>query len=209
MRNALQCLHAYGSWGEGLRLRNRAWGFGSVSRSWVFMMVFPDWPWLHSATQGSEDSPHPWHLKTCNWIPLDFATRWGNWAGEQFGIQTSDPLIMVLLCQSSTPEPYLWIKLYILNHFNSFRPDALLALWLSSHLMSTWPRINIEESCCVTVTTVLWWVGVTFLTDEIEYKGNIEFFWLQINRAGVWGICTVLFTQATWEQWGPLQSSHW
>lgn len=42
-----------------------------------------------------------------------------------------------------------------------------------------------EERGCKTVTALFWWVGVIFLTDEIEDKGYVEFFWLQINRAGV------------------------
>ena len=41
------------------------------------------------------------------------------------------------------------------------------------------------ERRCKTAPAVFRWVEVTFLTDEIEDKGNVEFFWLQINRAGV------------------------
>lgn len=42
-----------------------------------------------------------------------------------------------------------------------------------------------EQGGCETVVAVFWWVGVRFLTDEIEDKGNVGFFRLQLNRAGV------------------------
>ncbi len=42
-----------------------------------------------------------------------------------------------------------------------------------------------EERNGETVAAVFWWMGLTFLTDEIEDKANVEYFWLQINRAGV------------------------
>lgn len=166
-------------------------------------------------TSLSEDVPHPWHLKTCKRIPLGFTTRRGNWTrwavrGPDFWSPDNGPALPALDSRAGPLNRTVYSQSFRLYEMNSLIwPDALLALQLSSRLMSTWPRINTGERGCKTVTAVFGWVGVKCLTDEIEDKGNVEFFWLQINRAGVWGICTVLFTQATWEQWGPPQSSHW
>lgn len=142
----------------------------------------------------SEDVPHPWHLKTCKWIPLGFCNNMGKlnqWGGSGFRPPDNSSALLGPVNHTVYSPPFPLLK-------NSLVwPDALLALGLRNRLMSTWHRINMLERGGKTVTAVFWRVGVTFLTDEIENKGNIEFFWLQINRAGVWGICTVLFTQAT------------
>lgn len=145
-------------------------------------------------------------LRLCNCSgPRSVSRCWVFWSSQtDGGSQTHHTSFSGFYNKMGEPEPegslrsnFLTPQYWFCSNKTPTWCSADVAIAVCSHLKSIWLRINTANE---TVTALCRWAGVTFLTDETEDRGKVEPFWLQINKAWVWSVCTVLFTQPTWEQ---------